>query len=122
MAERRKKVIRGALIRLGIGALYALVVTVSGHGIPCPIRLATGFECPGCGVSRMLLALIRLDFAAAFAANAVLLCLLPFLLFAAGRLVYVYIRRGTMRDRAAEIFIWIAIAALLVWGVVRNVI
>ncbi len=70
----------------------------------------------------MLLALIRLDFAAAFEANAVLLCLLPFLLFTTGRLVYVYIRRGTVRDRAAEIFIWIAIAVLLVWGVVRNVI
>ncbi len=122
MAERRKKVIKGALILLGIGALYAVTVTLLGRGIPCPIRLATGFECPGCGVSRMLLALMRLDFAAAFEANAALLCLLPLLAFAAGRLVYVYIKRGTMRDRAAETVIWIAIAALLVWGVVRNVI
>ncbi|MBQ9557819.1 MAG: DUF2752 domain-containing protein [Clostridia bacterium] len=122
MAERRKKIIKGALVLLGIGALYALVVTLLGRGIPCPIRLATGYECPGCGVSRMLLALMQLDFAAAFEANAALLCLLPLLLFAAGRLVYVYIRRGTTRDRAAETVIWIAIPLLLVWGVVRNII
>lgn len=122
MAARRRKVIIGALILLGIGALYAVFVKLTGRGIPCPINMATGLQCPGCGVSRMCLAILRFDFASAFRANAVLFCLLPVMAATAARLIYVYIRRGTLRDRAAEIAIWVMIAVLLVWGVVRNLI
>lgn len=32
----------------------------------CPIRFLTGISCPGCGMSRALGALLRLDFASAF--------------------------------------------------------
>ena len=34
------------------------------HG--CPIRFFTGISCPGCGMSRALTALLRLDFPLAF--------------------------------------------------------
>ena len=34
------------------------------HG--CPIRLLTGISCPGCGMTRALGALLRLDFSLAF--------------------------------------------------------
>nr|WP_297177517.1 DUF2752 domain-containing protein [uncultured Agathobaculum sp.] len=36
-------------------------------GITCPIRFLTGVSCAGCGMSRAWLALLRLDFAAAWA-------------------------------------------------------
>lgn len=32
----------------------------------CPIRLLTGFCCPGCGMSRALINMLRLDFEAAY--------------------------------------------------------
>lgn len=35
-------------------------------GLPCPVRQLTGIICPGCGMSRAWLAVLRLDFAAAF--------------------------------------------------------
>ena len=34
------------------------------HG--CPVRLLTGISCPGCGMTRALGALLRLDFSLAF--------------------------------------------------------
>ena len=34
-------------------------------GITCPIRYLTGISCPGCGMTRAWLAVLRLDFAAA---------------------------------------------------------
>ena len=37
--------------------------------IPCPFRLATDLECPGCGMTRSCLSLVRGDFAAAWHLN-----------------------------------------------------
>ncbi len=37
--------------------------------LPCPIRRLTGHICPGCGMSRAWLALLRLDIAGAFRAH-----------------------------------------------------
>ena len=120
MAERRNKVIRIALILIGIGALYALIITLTGVGIPCPIHLVTGIKCPGCGASRMAMSLLKLDFASAFRYNAALFCLLPLMAATAARYAYVYIKRGTLRDRFADISVWFMIGALIVFGIVRN--
>ncbi len=122
MAERRKKVIKIALVILLIGATYTVAVLIIGKGIPCPFHTVTGLKCPGCGVSRMFLSLFRLDFASAFRHNAAVLCLLPLMAATAARFVYVYVKRGTRRDRFADGAVWFMIAALLVFGVLRNII
>ena len=44
--------------------LYIAFMTITGIG--CPIRWFTGISCPGCGMSRAFISLLRLDFAAAF--------------------------------------------------------
>ena len=66
------------LIGLAVGvALYALFLQIS--GIHCPIKYLLGISCPGCGMTRALLAALRLDLAAAFGYNpawcALILCL-----------------------------------------------
>jgi hypothetical protein len=43
--------------------LYAVMELV---GITCPIRFFTGISCAGCGMSRAWIALLHMDFAAAF--------------------------------------------------------
>ena len=45
-----------------IAAFYALLFLC---GITCPIKFTTGVSCPGCGMTRACLALLRLDPAAA---------------------------------------------------------
>jgi len=121
MAERRGRVIRIALILLGIGALYALFVHITGLAVPCPIRLVTGLECPGCGVSRMMMSIFRLDLRAAFHYNMAIFCLLPLMAATFARYVYVYIRYGRMKDKLADISVWFMIAVLLLFGVMRNI-
>lgn len=49
---------------LAIAVCYGLLQLV---GITCPIRFFTGLSCPGCGMTRAWLAVLRLDLAAAFA-------------------------------------------------------
>ena len=54
------------------GLLYGIFVSYTGIAIPCPIYTTTGFQCPGCGATRMCLALMRFDFRKAFLFNPVL--------------------------------------------------
>ncbi len=51
-----------------LSILAVVLVYVIFHlvGIGCPIKFVTGVSCPGCGMTRAYLALLRLDFAGAF--------------------------------------------------------
>ena len=119
--KRRNKVIRIALILFGIGALYALIIRLTGIGIPCPIRHITGIMCPGCGTTRMAMSILKLDFASAFRYNSAVFCMIPLMAATAARYSYVYIKTGKVRDRFAGTAVWIMIAVLLIFGVLRNI-
>ncbi len=121
MRQRLHSIIIKGAVLLAVGCAYYLWLSVTGLGIPCVFHMITGYKCPGCGVTRMFVALIRHDFAAAFACNAVLLCLLPPLLVLASVLLVRYVRTGS-RDlkRGENAFVLFAALILLLWGVVRN--
>ena len=54
-----------------IAAAYGLWCGLTGLGIPCYHLTVRGYECPGCGLSRMVFSLIRLRFGEAFRYNPV---------------------------------------------------
>lgn len=54
---------------LALSGLYVL----TGQGLPCPFRMATGWDCPFCGGTRLGAALLHGDLAAAFLLHPVLL-------------------------------------------------
>ena len=68
----RKNIIKVYLIILAITIPYAVFVEITGLGIPCIVFELTGFKCPGCGVSRMFIAMFRLDFYRSFLYNQVM--------------------------------------------------
>ncbi len=110
----------GAVLLLLLGA-YALFVATTGYALPCPFRTITGWQCPGCGVTRMCMALLRLDIAAAYAANAALLCLLPGLALCTGVWLYRYIRTGERKlQHWQQLLLWGSIGVLLIHAVLRN--
>ena len=112
--------IKGAVI-LTAGCAYYVWLSLTGLGIPCVFHLVTGLKCPGCGVTRMLISLLRLDLSAAFSYNAVLLCLLPLLLSLGLFSLIRYVRTGNRSmTRAENALIYAAAAVLIIWGVVRN--
>ena len=67
--QKKILIIYGAI--LGAGVLYAFLLLHTPVRIPCLFREVTGLQCPGCGTSRMALALMRFDIPAAFAYNPV---------------------------------------------------
>lgn len=107
---------------LAVGIAYLVFVLCTDWGIPCVFSALTGLECPGCGVSRMLVSLVRLDLAAAFSYNPFLLLTSP-LLF--GLLVSSdakYVRTGERRlGRAENVLLWVELILALLYGVLRNI-
>lgn len=52
-----------------IGFIISLIIIYSGFQIfkiTCPIKMITGISCPGCGMTRAYLSLLRFDIAKAF--------------------------------------------------------
>lgn len=118
---RRHKLIAWAGLILGIGLAYALFVRLTGLALPCPFHLVTGLLCPGCGVTRMSLALLRLDFAAAWQTNPALLLLLPVLAGLLGQVALRYVKTGQAHlSPGQNILVWTMVLALLLYGIGRN--
>jgi hypothetical protein len=111
---------------LGLSALYA----TTGIGLPCPLRELTGWQCPFCGGTRMGNALLHLDIGAAFAYNPVALIGLTVLgvlgvawtVEAVGgpaiRLPRVL--AGALARVGRDRWLWIGLAAAIVYTVLRN--
>lgn len=120
-ASRALDLCRRAAVFVLCGIGYAVFVMTTGLAIPCPIHLITGLYCPACGASRMCLALLRLDFAAAVRANALLMALLPVLAVLTAVSGVRYVRFGSASlYRWQSAVVWGMIALLLIFGVLRN--
>ena len=119
-ARARRVVVKYSII-LGVGFAYLIFFLCVGVGIPCVFREITGLKCPGCGISKMFVSLARLDFAAAFRHNPVVFTTGPFLLAYLATSEIKYIRYGNRDMGKWEPFMWVELALLLVYGVLRNI-
>ncbi len=121
MKERLLSTVKKYALVLLIGLAYLAWVLLTGLKIPCVFKLITGLNCPGCGVTRMVVAAVRLNFSKAFWLNPYLFTNLPVILFC---LVYSDIRYIQTGERAlgfTKWILWCEIALALIFGVVRNV-
>lgn len=96
ITDIRKSIMRiyGSIFVVGI--LYVIWIKATGYMIPCMYVTTSGFLCPGCGTTRMLLSLLQLRFVDTYTYNPVTFCLF---------------------------FFWNGIALLSFWGkwpIVRN--
>ena len=121
MKERLKRILLSLASLLGLGVAYLLFVRHTGLGIPCVFYLLTGLYCPGCGISRMCLALARLDFSAAMGHNVLVFCLLPILIWLGLSKAVEYVKTGrTTRSKWETIFYLTAFALCVLFVVLRN--
>lgn len=106
---------------LSAGAAYALFVRLTGLGLPCIIKLITKKYCPGCGVSRMFLDILRLDFASAARHNMLLFCLLPvgIALFIYKAIDYVNTGKTDMKRWETVLYIIVFVLCVAFW-IMRN--
>ena len=85
---------REGLVIVGAGALH---LGLSFAGLPawnCPILAATGIPCPGCGLTRASMELVRGDFASSFQTHA----FAPIFMFALVLMVVTLVLPETQRN------------------------
>ncbi len=80
MPEYIRRGLNGLLVLLILGALAYVSALLFGWN--CPVKYLTGRPCPGCGLSRALAALLRLDFRAAFRFHPMVFVWPPVVLYA----------------------------------------
>lgn len=119
---RLRKVAAYGMILLVAGFCYGIFVQKTGLAVPCLFRQVTGFQCPGCGVTRMCVALLQLDFAKAFQSNQALFLLAPVMGIVFLKYLVDYIRNGTWKLNQTQTYIlYVCIAVLVIFGIARNV-
>lgn len=87
--------------------------------IHCPIKAITGLYCPGCGITRMLLSIIQLDFYQAFRYNPLLFITLPiFIIFFLNALIT---KKEPLYNKISNKVWTIIIIIFIAYGILRNI-
>ena len=103
------------------GLVYFFVVTLTPFKIPCLFHELTGYMCPGCGVTRMIISMARLDFYSAFGYNKLLFVTMPVILYLVFSVERKYVVTGKRYlAKWEKCLAYVEIALLVIFGVVRN--
>ena len=120
--NQKKLFLSISILILGLFAflLFLFLNQTYSFYIPCFFHKITGFYCPGCGITRMLLSLLHLDFYQAFRWNPFLFLLTPlFIVYGVAYFLY------CLYDREAPKLpntIWnILLIAAIVFMILRNI-
>lgn len=119
----RHRAIKVITLTLGIIAIGLIILFLKLNDIielRCYIKDYTGYNCPGCGGTRMVMSLLKLDILQAFRWNPLLFIMIPFL-----AIIYIYsccyyIKHGYIEEKVATILVYVA-GILIVYGIVRNI-
>ncbi|BAL81886.1 hypothetical membrane protein [Selenomonas ruminantium subsp. lactilytica TAM6421] len=103
-----------------LGFAYLLLIGWLGRGIPCIFRLLTGYKCPGCGVTHLVLALLKGDIQGAWQANPAILLVLPLFIFWWCYDAYRWVKDGK-RAHFPEKIGYVLVVYFLIFGIWRNV-
>ena len=110
--------ILGILLIVG----YYFLNLKTGFSIPCLIHERTGFYCPGCGITRMLFALLTLNIPKAFRYNQLVFILLPLLIAYFIYNIYLYItgKKDSFLKKIPNFVYIILLIIVIGFGVIRN--
>lgn len=94
-----------------------------GIGLICISNKLTGLYCSGCGMTRAVFSLLKLDFYQAFRYNAFSILLLPILLLYFLSYIYFWLfnKPNIIIKKIPQSFWIIIVILLLIYGVIRNI-
>ena len=99
-------------------SLFVILTFIYKTGLYCPIHELIGIECPFCGATRCVWAILNLEFNRAFLFNPWFFCLIPYFLFVYIRFCKEYIQLGIIR---IHLDIKIILATGVLFMIYRNI-
>ena len=118
MKEKSKKILLVLLILI----LYFIFGRITGLYLYCVFHEITGLYCPGCGVTRMLKSIFRLDFVKAFRYNQLVFISLPFIIFLVINDLYCTLKNKKSIYQKIPNYVWYILAIIfIIYGVLRNI-
>ena len=120
MLQKLKKLGISAMV-LAAGFAYYLAARFF-FAVPCMFRTLTGFKCPGCGITHMLVAELQPNFTQAYAANPALYLLQPVIGYFIGKMYICWFLDKKCRwSRTENTLLYVVATILVVFGIVRNI-
>ncbi len=89
---------------------------------PCLFHKITGFYCPGCGISRSILALLHFQFYQAFRYNMLGFLFFPFLLFyfQYQLICWGFEKQDKLTSKISKQWLFVTIILVILYGILRN--
>lgn len=104
------------------GIIYYIICTVTPFRVPCVFRTITGYKCPGCGITDLLLFALKGDFLSAFQCNHIVFIVIPIISIIFLRQNFLYIKYGYLKMSSIEnTILYLIIATLIIFCVIRNI-
>ena len=117
-----KNKLKQTIILILILVTYLILGKIFHIYLKCPIHEIFHVYCPGCGLTRMLSSILKLDFYQAFRYNPLLFIMLPFSLLLLIEDVYSELKnKKSIYKRIPNCIWYIIIVILLIYAVLRNI-
>lgn len=118
MKKKLKKVSIFSIILIA----YLILGSIFHIFIPCPIHSLTNLYCPGCGITRMLLSLCKLDFYQAFRYNPLAFIMLPiFIFYFIDYIISLFKNKKALYTKINSKVCIVLIIIFIVYGIARNI-
>lgn len=113
--KNKKRIISVTITSIVITIGYYFLNSIFNISIPCIFYEYTGLYCPGCGITRMLFSILRLDIYQAFRYNPLVFCLI--IIFLIKEFVNIILKKEyVFSSKITIIFLIITI----LFGIARN--
>ena len=100
---------KSKIIIFSLGILFVLFIKYN-IGIPCIFNKITGLYCPGCGMTRSVISLIKLNFYLAFRYNMLIILIIPV------GILYLILKKNIPN------WIWcVLLLIVILFGILRNI-
>lgn len=125
MTAKANRSLKQQLLALGLAVAFCVIYLIFGDMlgvyVPCIFRKITHLYCPGCGITRMLAAILTGDFYQALRYNPLICILLPLaIVYLVDYLINQARGQKSLLVRTPN-WVWILmIVVLVIYGIMRN--
>ncbi|MBQ9833761.1 MAG: DUF2752 domain-containing protein [Bacilli bacterium] len=119
MRNNTFKIILYVIIFLVGSYTYYFLYENFSFSIDCLFHKITGYYCPGCGITRMIFSIIKLEFYQAFRYNPLVFIMLIFFVFC--QVINIILKRNYKKITFKKEYALLLLVVVILFGIMRNI-